>query len=88
MITSYIGYIFSTALGLFEEPKEYGPMRLLFVAEKAIDLFEKLGFCDEFLKQLLITINENKEFLLLDYKNLEKFIEEESIRIGRKVKEI
>lgn len=86
--TGYIGYVFSSALGLFEEPKEYGPMRLLFAAEKAIELFEELGLCNELLKQLLVTINENKEFLLLDYKSLEKFIEKESIRLSRRVKEI
>lgn len=78
MFAGYVCYLFSSALGLYIEPKEYGPMRLLFAGEKVIKILDKINFCDNYLRQLLVKINKNKEFLLQDDETLKRFLEEES----------
>ena len=66
-------FMTTSARGLVGEPADYGPFRLIDSLEKIIDLIEKQGLADEFLKvekekiatRKFVMITEKDEFLKL-----------------------
>ncbi len=65
-------YMSSSASGLVDEPKLYGPLRLLETMERIIDVLEDNEMSNEFYSELKKEIKENKYTVMQDE---EKFIE-------------
>jgi len=53
-----LGYLFTSARGLADEPKSYGPFRLLDAAGKLLEIMEEHGMGDDFTKRALQQIDE------------------------------
>jgi hypothetical protein len=47
-----LGYLLTSARGLFEEPKGYGPFRLVDTAGRLLEIMEAHGLNDAFLAEL------------------------------------
>jgi hypothetical protein len=47
-----VGYLLTSAHGLYDEPKGYGPFRLLDAAGRLLVIMEAHGLSDPFLRQL------------------------------------
>ena len=88
MFIRYISYLFSAALGLLDEPDDYGPTRLLTAAEKLLEALEEADLECEYFDQLLDDICENKELLLQDQNALKNFLENKSKELVRKSREM
>jgi hypothetical protein len=55
-----IGYLLTSAHGLYEEPPGYGPFRLIDTAGRLLALMETHGLADPFLTQLERTITSER----------------------------
>lgn len=88
MFIKYISYLFSAALGLLDEPSEYGPMRLLSASEKLLETLGKVDLECEYFNQLLDDICENKELLFQDKNALKNFLEDKSRELVKKSSEM
>ncbi len=65
-------YMSSSARGLVDEPKLYGPLRLLETMERIISVLEDKDMSNEFYTELKENIGENKYIVMQDE---EKFVE-------------
>ncbi len=65
-------YMSSSARGLVDEPKLYGPLRLLESMERIIDVLESNDMSNEFYTKLKEEIKENKYTVM---QNEEEFVE-------------
>jgi hypothetical protein len=52
-----VGYLLTSAHGLFEEPKGYGPFRLVDTAGRLLELMEAHGMADPFLIRLRAAVD-------------------------------
>lgn len=80
-------YLIASARGCIEEPKIYGPFRLIDSVERLITLLEDQGLADDFLKREKTKIGEKKYLLMEDEKGFTKFLDELVIDFTRKLKE-
>jgi len=69
-------YVSSSARGLVEEPKLYGPLRLLETMERIIEELEKEDRSNEFYKEIKDKIEENKYTLMEDEEKFVGFLDE------------
>jgi len=76
MLLLYLCRLFSSALGLIDEPKEYGPIRLVCAGEELLDIMKKSGIITPVLEQVLLDLNEKKEDLFKNPHDLRAFLEE------------
>jgi hypothetical protein len=60
-----IGFMLTSAHGLVDEPKSYGPARLLEAAGRLLDLMEEGGMLDDSLKEIKGII-DNERFGPMD----------------------
>jgi len=80
-------YIITSARGCVEEPKMYGPLRLIDSVERIITLLDKQGLADDFLKKEGAKIEENKYLLMQDEEGFIEFLDELVIDFTKKLKE-
>ena len=80
-------YMIVSARGLVEEPKLYGPLRLLDSVERIITLLDNEGLADDFLKKERVKIEENKYLVMQDEAGFTKFLDELVIDFTKKLKE-
>lgn len=80
-------YIITSARGCVEEPKLYGPLRLLDSMERIITLLDNEGLANDFLRKERAKIEENKYLLMQDEKGFTKFLNELVIDFTKKLKE-
>ena len=80
-------YIITSARGCLEEPKLYGPFRLIDSVGRIITLLDNEGLADDFLKQERAKIEENKYLVMQDEKGFTKFLDELVIDFTKKLKE-
>ena len=80
-------YIITSARGCIEEPKLYGPFRLIDSVERIITLLDNQGLADDFLKKERAKIEENKYLVMQDEKGFTKFLDELVIDFTKKLKE-
>ncbi|MDH5364122.1 MAG: DUF6092 family protein [Dehalococcoidia bacterium] len=80
-------YIVTSARGCVDEPKLYGPFRLIDSVERIITLLDNEGLADDFLKKERAKIEENKYILMEDEKEFIKLLDELVIDFTRKLKE-
>jgi hypothetical protein len=55
-----VGFLLSSAHGLYSEPAEYGVFRLMDTAGRLLEIMERHGLSDEFLQRLQGEIDEEK----------------------------
>ncbi len=53
-----LGYLLTSARGLADEPKSYGPFRLLDAAGRLLEIMKEHGMDDDFTKRALEQIDE------------------------------
>jgi len=80
-------YIITSARGCVEEPKLYGPLRLLDTMERIITLLDNEGLANDFLRKERGKIEENKYLLMHDEKGFTIFLDELVIDFTKKLKE-
>lgn len=76
-----ISFLISSAIGLREEPKRYGPIRLAYAAKKLTDVIVLRQIDGPFFEDLSVTFNEKLENLLHDEDQLQSFL----LEISKKV---
>jgi hypothetical protein len=81
-----ISFLLTSARGCVDEPKMYGPFRLLDASRRLIDLLEARGLADGFLRQIRIKMDEAED--LMDLKDEKRFIESLDDLILALVKEV
>ena len=67
-------FLVASAEGLFEEPKGYGPLRLLQAVVRIGRLVEAKGSPDRFLEEVVRDIDHNVVSLLEDPPGFEQFV--------------
>jgi len=80
-------YIITSARGCIEEPKLYGPFRLIDSVERIITLLDNEGLADDFLKKERAKIEEKKYLVMQDAEGFTKFLDELVIDFTKKLKE-
>lgn len=79
-------YIVTSARGCVDEPKLYGPFRLIDSVERIITLLDNEGLADDFLKKERAKIEENKYILMGDEKGFIKLLDELVIDFTKRLK--
>lgn len=69
-------YILTSARGLMDEPKMYGPFRLVDTASRLISILEKHGMADNFLKREREKIDEGKCSVMESEEKFREFLDE------------
>jgi len=87
-----ITYLASSARGLIEEPREYGPLRCLDAIRRFIDLAIETGLVDDsvtvnYLLELKDRLSKGILLVLYNPEEFKKFIIEVNIELARKVVE-
>jgi hypothetical protein len=81
-----ISYLVASARGCVDEPKMYGPFRLVDASRRLIDLLEARGLADDFLRQLRIRIDKIENMQLEDEKRFVESLDEAVLSIAKEVK--
>jgi len=55
-----VGFMLTSARGLVEEPKGYGPSRLLDAAGRVLDMMEEHGMLDQSLQEIKAQIDDER----------------------------
>ncbi len=55
-----VGFMLTSARGLVEEPKSYGPSRLLDAAGRVLDTMEEHGMLDQSLREVKAQIDDER----------------------------
>ena len=80
-------YMITSARGCLEEPKLYGPFRLIDSVGRLITLLDNEGLADDFLKKERAKIEESKYLVMQDEKGFTKFLDELVIDFTQKLKQ-
>lgn len=59
-LVNFVGYLLTSAHGLYDEPAGYGPFRMLDAAGRLLAIMEEAELADPFLKQLRLAIDEER----------------------------
>ena len=86
LIYRYLLYLLSSASGLFDEPKDYGPFRLVEAAERFINIVDKLGYKDNDIEEINTSILNNKELLFNDKKAFSEYLDKLIVTLGVQMK--
>lgn len=76
MLLLYVCRLFSSSLGLIDEPKEYGPIRLFCAAEELLDIMKETGMTTVAIEGILPDLKRKKEALFKNQADLRAFLEE------------
>ena len=82
-----IGYMIASARGLVDEPKSYGPFRLVEGVSRLCEaLLAQEGTDREFLVELKTTIDETKFVLMTDMEAFVEMLDRTTLLYARKLK--
>jgi hypothetical protein len=81
-----VGYLLTSAYGLYDEPANYGPFRLVDAAGRLLSAMEAAGLSDPFLMELRQGI-EAQRFGRSDDEALRAFLDQACVRFAGKLKE-
>jgi len=56
----HVGYVLTSACGLYDEPAAYGPFRLLDSASRLLDLMQRNGLGDGFTAELKESVDAQR----------------------------
>lgn len=85
-LTLLVGYLLTSACGLYDEPAGYGPFRLLDAAGRLLEIMEAADLGDPFLSELRQVIEEHR-FGQTDDRALRAFLDQASVRFASYLKE-
>ncbi|AGK62008.1 hypothetical protein Asulf_02045 [Archaeoglobus sulfaticallidus PM70-1] len=68
-------YVLTSARGLMDEPKMYGPFRLVDTASRIISILEKHGIADDFLAEERKKIDEGKYSVMESEEKFKEFLD-------------
>ena len=75
-ITSLVSYLIVSARQLYEEPKRYGPFRLIEACSRLIALLSGMGESNELLEDIRSRIESEKVTMVTDEKGSMKFLDD------------
>lgn len=78
-------YLAASAEGLQNEPKSYGPLRLLEVLNRISNLMEST-YGDDFMGQVAKEVEQNKDRVMTDEEEFHKFLHRLVIKFAREAK--
>jgi len=78
-------YLATSAEGLRDEPKDYGPLRLLEVLER-LAAFAVKQHEDPFLREVADEVNEKKDLVMFDSAAFYQFIEQLVVKFAKEAK--
>lgn len=81
-----VGYLLTSAHGLYDEPAGYGPFRLLDAAGRLLAIMEAAGLSDPFLTELRRAIDAQR-FGSSDDEALRAFLDQVCLRFAAELKE-
>jgi hypothetical protein len=84
-LVNLVGYLLTSAHGLYDEPAEYGPFRLLDAAGELLTIMEAAKLSDAFLIQLRQDIDE-KRFGSSDDQALRTFLDQACLQYAAELK--
>lgn len=83
-----IGYLLTSARGLFDEPVEYGPFRLVEAVSRLCGLMDEGGSRQrEFLSRMRLTLDEGKLSLMTDPQAFARLLDQAVIEYTRRLKQ-
>jgi hypothetical protein len=82
-----IGYLITSARGLIDEPKSYGPFRLIEGVSRLCEtLLEEEGTDRQFLEELKQAIDESKFVLMTDMEAFVEMLDRTTLLYTKKLK--
>jgi len=81
----FIGYLLTSAHGLYGEPAGYGPFRLLDASGRLLEIMQRHDLSDRFLDELEAAI-EAERFGTSNDEQLEKALDDLCLRYARELK--
>jgi hypothetical protein len=84
-LVNLVGYLLTSAHGLYDEPADYGPFRLLDAAGELLTIMEAAKLSDAFLIQLRQDIDE-KRFGSSDDQALRTFLDQACLQYAAELK--
>ena len=75
-ITSLVSYLIVSARQLYEEPKRYGPFRLIEACSRLIALLDRMGESNRLLEDIRSRIESEKVTMVTDEKGSMKFLDD------------
>jgi hypothetical protein len=82
----FVGYLLTSAHGLYDEPAGYGPFRLLDASGRLLAVMEAAGLSDPFLTELRQSIDAQR-FGSSDDEALRAFLDQVCLRFAAELKE-
>jgi hypothetical protein len=84
----FFGYLLTSARGLFDEPAEYGPFRLVEAASRLSGLMADAGSRHgDFLRRLQQAIDEGKLQLMTDAQSFARLLDGSILEYTRRLKQ-
>jgi hypothetical protein len=81
-----LAFLITSARGCIDEPKIYGPLRLLDAASKVIEIMEEEGKETEDIKRLKNKIEECIDILMYDEKEFIRLLDDISLDLAKILK--
>lgn len=81
-----LAFLVTSARNCVEEPKLYGPFRLIDGASRLIGILEEAGEADEFLVEIKEKIEDNKYSVMSDKKEFIKFLDDLTLDFADKLR--
>jgi hypothetical protein len=83
---AYLAFLAISARNCVEEPKLYGPLRLVDGASRLIEIMEKAGIEDPFFHEIKEKIDRDKYSVMSDRDQFIKFLDDLTIDFSEKLK--
>jgi len=81
-----LSFLITSARGCVDEPKLYGPLRLIDAAARLIDVMEAEGKINDDLRKLRDLIREKMYLVMYDEEGFIKFLDEASRELAKIIK--
>ncbi len=81
-----LSFLITSARGCVDEPKLYGPLRLIDAAARLIDVMEAEGKVNDDLRRLRDLIREKMYLVMYDEEGFIKFLDEVSRELAKIIK--
>lgn len=85
LLFRHLCFLVSSAAGLVDEPRLYGPFRLMDAAERVIDVMSELGLADSFLADLRDFIAREKDKVMTDEPGFLAFLDQAVRRLAEEL---
>jgi hypothetical protein len=82
----FLSFLIISARNLVEEPKLYGPLRLIDGASRLIEILEKEGLSDEFLSKIRKKIEEKESSVMTNKDEFIKLLDDLTLDFADELK--